>query len=117
MTCTVNRLAESASSAGVGVSPSSFLSIGCSLMASRLHLLWSAAILSEKDLLLLAMAQRLLTSQESALTLLHRCAPAACADHLETAGSGVRRQALDRKSTRLNSSHPSISYAVFCLKK
>src|SRR5690348_18078051 len=26
-------------------------------------------------------------------------------------------QALDRKSTRLNSSHPSISYAVFCLKK
>src|SRR4051794_16479935 len=26
-------------------------------------------------------------------------------------------QAEDRKSTRLNSSHPSISYAVFCLKK
>src|SRR5690348_17534555 len=25
--------------------------------------------------------------------------------------------AIDRKSTRLNSSHPSISYAVFCLKK
>src|SRR5690348_4186311 len=27
----------------------------------------------------------------------------------------IRRR--DRKSTRLNSSHPSISYAVFCLKK
>src|SRR5690348_17546413 len=27
------------------------------------------------------------------------------------------RNAGDRKSTRLNSSHPSISYAVFCLKK
>src|SRR5690348_17380454 len=27
------------------------------------------------------------------------------------------RKTLDRKSTRLNSSHPSISYAVFCLKK
>src|SRR5699024_12607744 len=26
-------------------------------------------------------------------------------------------QTLDRKSTRLNSSHVSISYAVFCLKK
>src|SRR5699024_11578630 len=26
-------------------------------------------------------------------------------------------QLLDRKSTRLNSSHVSISYAVFCLKK
>src|SRR5690348_17758242 len=25
--------------------------------------------------------------------------------------------AIDRKSTRLNFSHPSISYAVFCLKK
>src|SRR3712207_7823758 len=28
---------------------------------------------------------------------------------------GVREQ--DRKSTRLNSSHANISYAVFCLKK
>src|SRR5690348_17980591 len=28
-----------------------------------------------------------------------------------------RALTLDRKSTRLNSSHPSISYAVFCLKK
>src|SRR5689334_23667378 len=27
------------------------------------------------------------------------------------------RPARDRKSTRLNSSHSSISYAVFCLKK
>src|SRR5699024_7061400 len=30
---------------------------------------------------------------------------------------GVIAQSLDRKSTRLNSSHVSISYAVFCLKK
>src|SRR5699024_12523816 len=29
----------------------------------------------------------------------------------------VFNQNLDRKSTRLNSSHVSISYAVFCLKK
>src|SRR5438309_9159964 len=29
----------------------------------------------------------------------------------------IPRQQLDRKSTRLNSSHSSISYAVFCLKK
>src|SRR5690348_17473044 len=29
----------------------------------------------------------------------------------------ARREIADRKSTRLNSSHPSISYAVFCLKK
>src|SRR3989337_1076623 len=31
--------------------------------------------------------------------------------------SGGQTCALDRKSTRLNSSHGSISYAVFCLKK
>src|SRR3712207_8271227 len=29
----------------------------------------------------------------------------------------VHALALDRKSTRLNSSHANISYAVFCLKK
>src|SRR2546430_13067263 len=30
---------------------------------------------------------------------------------------GHREDAIDRKSTRLNSSHSQISYAVFCLKK
>src|SRR5207245_9462860 len=34
----------------------------------------------------------------------------------EKAGFTFERR-LDRKSTRLNSSHGSISYAVFCLKK
>src|SRR5947208_6968078 len=32
------------------------------------------------------------------------------------AGAGIP-QGIDRKSTRLNSSHQIISYAVFCLKK
>src|SRR3712207_8848609 len=32
-------------------------------------------------------------------------------------GSRVELTTLDRKSTRLNSSHANISYAVFCLKK
>src|SRR5205814_10020868 len=32
-------------------------------------------------------------------------------------GAPARRQLQDRKSTRLNSSHLGISYAVFCLKK
>src|SRR5439155_15094048 len=37
----------------------------------------------------------------------------------EGAGTTVvqRRTDIDRKSTRLNSSHVAISYAVFCLKK
>src|SRR5690242_15478275 len=34
-----------------------------------------------------------------------------------TRGSHLQRRIVDRKSTRLNSSHMSISYAVFCLKK
>src|SRR5690348_18029428 len=40
--------------------------------------------------------------------------------HSETSwlkASASTKEGLDRKSTRLNSSHPSISYAVFCLKK
>src|SRR5207249_9716963 len=47
--------------------------------------------------------------------------------HLDRVGSGIRSMSgkslnraeiiRDRKSTRLNSSHVSISYAVFCLKR
>src|SRR5439155_19222614 len=47
---------------------------------------------------------------------LGRAAPAREPD----AGAGARARAApprDRKSTRLNSSHVAISYAVFCLKK
>src|SRR3712207_8802272 len=32
-------------------------------------------------------------------------------------GDTIWEEGLDRKSTRLNSSHANISYAVFCLKK
>src|SRR5690606_40282292 len=32
-------------------------------------------------------------------------------------GRGGRRRGVDRKSTRLNSSHVKTSYAVFCVKK
>src|SRR5688572_31822262 len=39
-----------------------------------------------------------------------RLAPSYHADH-------IKRDGRDRKSTRLNSSHSQISYAVFCLKK
>src|SRR2546427_2785306 len=35
----------------------------------------------------------------------------------DRASSGVYEDKGDRKSTRLNSSHSQISYAVFCLKK
>src|SRR5207247_7715547 len=55
------------------------------------------------------------------VTRLHRFRPlGAGAVELDLAAvDGLRRQGprLDRKSTRLNSSHEWISYAVFCLKK
>src|SRR5258707_15865581 len=52
-----------------------------------------------------------------------------CTNQLQAHGPGIGRglvrrfaeknlcKSLDRKSTRLNSSHANISYAVFCLKK
>src|SRR5258708_21471937 len=49
--------------------------------------------------------------------------PALRRHHRRCGGGGLRQDreafgaSLDRKSTRLNSSHQIISYAVFCLKK
>src|SRR3712207_8740958 len=42
---------------------------------------------------------------------------AARGEDLQQPLAGVDQPAADRKSTRLNSSHANISYAVFCLKK
>src|SRR5437764_1807154 len=44
-----------------------------------------------------------------------RCRPSSCCRSPAT--GWVARSTRDRKSTRLNSSHRCISYAVFCLKK
>src|SRR5688572_30983948 len=56
---------------------------------------------------------------------LHDALPISVADERRPAQGGspppragaFHRRAADRKSTRLNSSHSQISYAVFCLKK
>src|SRR3989442_5618369 len=40
-----------------------------------------------------------------------------CALHVDARLQRASSHGLDRKSTRLNSSHVRISYAVFCLKK
>src|SRR2546427_12309677 len=66
-----------------------------------------------------------------ALPIFHRIKPARTETATTRAGSGpqyiymlasgkqakANRPGKDRKSTRLNSSHSQISYAVFCLKK
>src|SRR3712207_3998102 len=48
---------------------------------------------------------------------LHTCGGAPTIALLEIANGPEVPGAEDRKSTRLNSSHANISYAVFCLKK
>src|SRR5258708_28859338 len=47
---------------------------------------------------------------EAVVTTFHQC-------YREIVGLDAARAIEDRKSTRLNSSHQIISYAVFCLKK
>src|SRR5499426_4416662 len=56
-------------------------------------------------------------SLHDALPILSRrsASPPKCSSPNSSATATARRQ--DRKSTRLNSSHLGISYAVFCLKK
>src|SRR5256885_11714898 len=57
-------------------------------------------------------------SLHDALPILDVAAVVGVAAHLGPVGDAVDAQAVaDRKSTRLNSSHLVISYAVFCLKK
>src|SRR3712207_8408842 len=57
------------------------------------------------------------TGATKALALGLGPAPAVLLGAITGVGGGTLRDVLDRKSTRLNSSHANISYAVFCLKK
>src|SRR5260221_4954831 len=82
---------------------------------------------SEKDLEGAVPVRRLGSSFEDALTIARDAArpgdvvllSPACSsyDMFEQAGDSSTTSPGDRKSTRLNSSHTVISYAVFCLKK
>src|SRR3712207_7292134 len=58
------------------------------------------------------------TNPEELIAAAHAgCFAMALAFQLQMAGFNPTELAADRKSTRLNSSHANISYAVFCLKK
>src|SRR5579864_4915875 len=56
-------------------------------------------------------------SLHDALPILVFTSECVCPLTIASTGSVSRCASVDRKSTRLNSSHMSISYAVFCLKK
>src|SRR2546430_4546526 len=60
------------------------------------------------------------TGQEKNSAGGHECADAHAANRvggIAEQSANARGHGEDRKSTRLNSSHSQISYAVFCLKK
>src|SRR3989475_7934441 len=64
--------------------------------------------------------ERVFKADAIAVEILKRCTGAATIDDIvdDLAKTfNAPRERIDRKSTRLNSSHSQISYAVFCLKK
>src|SRR5947209_9446004 len=78
---------------------------------------WSSDVCSS-DLLDLRRALRALKSRLVQVKAVNRAAFVEQAPELhEEVVCVVRFSRRDRKSTRLNSSHANISYAVFCLKK
>src|SRR3712207_8595381 len=64
--------------------------------------------------------EALILDYERALLRVHDGRPYDLSAHFVWVGERTRQMDgahIDRKSTRLNSSHANISYAVFCLKK
>src|SRR2546430_13584282 len=58
------------------------------------------------------------TRREARVPIVGRIVRRECDDRHPSGGrAALADQGRDRKSTRLNSSHSQISYAVFCLKK
>src|SRR5690554_7002170 len=87
------------------------------LVASNLDDLLAQVETNSIDALICALS--LLTENPDLLNQLRRYLPYApvIVKVKQDTGCSVVLDTLDRKSTRLNSSHVRISYAVFCLKK
>src|SRR6266487_7047885 len=98
--------------------------VGCVLVATGRHI---RGVITDRDIVVRAIAE---SRDPAKVQLRDVCsvdlAVIAPDDDVADALLAMRRRAVrrlpvvegrrDRKSTRLNSSHPSISYAVFCLK-
>src|SRR3712207_8977600 len=76
-----------------------------------------AAIVNPDDMIALEQALKLKDELACQVTAVTMGPPQAEAMLREILAIGADDAVLDRKSTRLNSSHANISYAVFCLKK
>src|SRR3712207_8066389 len=102
------------------------LSVFCFLMIRRpprstlfpYTTLFRSDCMLDADAVTVAVIERVL--EETAADVVYVHAPDdSHQDHraVASATQGAARRLSDRKSTRLNSSHANISYAVFCLKK
>src|SRR5262245_17416451 len=88
------------------------ISLSVVILLAAVYLLKPIEFSSFPSLLLLSTLFRLsLNIASTRLILLHG------SEGMGAAGEVIRAFGQDRKSTRLNSSHLGISYAVFCLKK
>src|SRR3712207_8992766 len=72
----------------------------------------ASALMPKADFLASAEVRRWQTSDDDRESVLFEISR-----RFTTSKEAALRRLLDRKSTRLNSSHANISYAVFCLKK
>src|SRR3712207_8116008 len=75
---------------------------------------WSRAAVNKAEVRPIGLP---MTSPEQLLDLRHRRVSLRHTPDGQVSPGRRTRQRGDRKSTRLNSSHANISYAVFCLKK
>src|SRR5256885_3903030 len=89
-----------------------------------LHLLVATYLMFLEDVIFFLMIRRPPRSTLFPYTTLFRSPAGRCSSFgrrgrgvLQPLGPALAAAARDRKSTRLNSSHLVISYAVFCLKK
>src|SRR3712207_8295300 len=64
-----------------------------------------------------ARAYRAIPARSKVRPVTTRSQPPSCGPSRHGRGTTTSVKCTDRKSTRLNSSHANISYAVFCLKK
>src|SRR3712207_7178433 len=79
--------------------------------------LFRSRVLQHLDLLVRGLGRRIHRREDAGLAAAVRGVEPGVAVAGDVAAVPPQRAARDRKSTRLNSSHANISYAVFCLKK
>src|SRR5437899_5524634 len=114
----MNRRSDSSSGCRRGVAQRFKLPISASQFAKSRHIkLAVALVFCSGASLLYAQEQSAAVISHEVKEIFERAGKAVVKIHGLDQHSPICGTGLDRKSTRLNSSHLGISYAVFCLKK